>query len=176
MSERISLVDFQKEIFAQIEAFELRGDERLCLRAYSGNHHWAMDANDILHVAQLPRALPFIPSAPPYIKGLLQQDGEVFTVFDLGHILTGVATPLSKSNRVLILQPAMMGGVALLVEKAYSLVSLQALHIEKNEDLIDFGSTVLKLDDSDTLWYWLNFQSLLASSSFATRRLEIQAK
>ena len=72
--------------------------------------NWSMDASDILHVTQLPKALPFIPSAPTHIKGLIQQDGDVYTVFDLGYILNGVPTPMSKSNRVLILQPGLMPG------------------------------------------------------------------
>lgn len=176
MAERSSLVDFQREIFAQIEAFEKRGDERLCLRAVSGKHHWSMDANDILHVAQLPKSLPFIPAAPAYVKGLLQQDGEVFTVFDLGHILNGVPTLLSKSNRVLILQPAMIAGVALLVEKTYSLVAIESMHVDTQEPSIEYGGPVLKNEESDTPWHWLNFQTLLNSPSFATRRLDIQAK
>ena len=95
MAERTSLVDFQRDIFAQIEAFRQRGDERLCLRATSGKNNWALDANDILHVAQLPKLLPFIPAAPADVKGLLQQDGDVFTVFDVGHGLSGVPSPLS---------------------------------------------------------------------------------
>lgn len=176
MSERTSLVDFQRAIFAQIEAFQQRGDERLCLRAVSGKQHWAMDANDILHVAQMPKTLPFIPAAPVYVKGLLQQDGDVFTVFDLGHILSGVPTPLSKSNRVLIIQPAMMAGVALLVEKAYSLISMESMHIDKNNVSVEYSAAVLKIEESDTLWHWLNFQTLLNSPSFATRRLDIKAK
>lgn len=176
MAERTSLVDFQREIFAQIEAFEQRGDERLCLRAASGKNNWAMDANDILHVAQMPKLLPFIPAAPDYVKGLLQQDGEVFTVFDLGHILSGVPTPLSKSNRVLILQPAMIAGVALLVEKAYSLISMESMHVEKDAIPVEYGDVVLKIEETNTPWHWLNFQALLNSPSFATRRLDIQAK
>ena len=176
MAARTSLVDFQREIFAQIEAFKNRGDERLCLRAASGKQQWAMDANDILHVAQMPKSLPFIPAAPVYVKGLLQQDGEVFTVFDLGLILSGVPTPLSKSNRVLILQPAMMAGVALLVEKAYSLISMDSMHIEKSSALIEHSAAVLTIEESNTNWHWLNFQTLLHSSSFAIRRLDIKAK
>ena len=176
MAERTSLVDFQRDIFAQIEAFQQRGDERLCLRAASGKSNWAMDANDILHVAQLPKTLPFIPAAPTYVKGLLQQDGEVYTVFDLGQILSGVPTPLSKSNRVLILQPAMMAGVALLVEKAYSLISMESMHVDKENVRIGFSAAVLRIEESDTPWHWLNFQALLNSPSFATRRLDIQEK
>lgn len=176
MAERTSLVDFQREIFAQIDAFQQRGDERLCLRAASGKINWALDANDILHVAQLPKFLPFIPAAPAYVKGLLQQDGEVFTVFDLGHILSGVPTPISKSNRVLILQPAMMAGVALLVEKAYSLIPMESMHVNKEDASVEYGAEVLKIEESDTPWHWLNFQALLTSPSFATRRLDIKAK
>lgn len=176
MAERTSLVDFQRDIFAQIEAFRQRSDERLCLRATSGKNNWALDANDILHVAQLPKLLPFIPAAPAYVKGLLQQDGDVFTVFDLGHVLSGVPTLLSKSNRVLILQPAMMAGVALLVEKAYSLISMESMHVDKEEHSVEFGTVVLKTDDANTPWHWLNFQALLNSPSFATRRLDIKAK
>lgn len=176
MTERTSLVDFQREIFAQIEAFQQRGEERLCLRAESGKNNWAMDANDILHVAQMPKSLPFIPAAPAYVKGLLQQDGDVFTVFDLGHILSGTPTLLSKSNRVLILQPAMMAGVALLVEKAYSLISMESMHVHTKIVPIEYGSAVLGIETSETPWHWLDFETLLNSSAFATRRLDIQAK
>lgn len=176
MAKRTSLVEFQREIFAQIEAFQQRGDERLCLRAASGKINWAMDASDILHVAQLPKLLPFIPAAPAYVKGLLQQDGEVFTVFDFGHLLNGIATPLNKSNRVLILQPAMIAGVALLVEKAFSLIPMESMHVDTDGSSIEYGSTVMKIEESNTSWHWLNFQTLLNSPSFAARRLDIQAK
>lgn len=173
---RTSLIEFQKAIFAQIDEFEARGDERLCLRAFSGLHSWAMDANDISYVTQLPKELPFIPAAPTYIKGLLHHDGEVFTVFDLAQILYGSPTPFNKSNRVLILHSALMTGVALLVEKTYSLISMDAMHVDKNEEPVEFGALAIKTEDSETPWHWLNFQQLLASPSFATRRLDIQAK
>lgn len=172
---RQGLVEFQRQIFAQIEAFKQRGDERLCLRAEAGALGWAMDANDIVHVAQLPKTLPLIPAAPPYVRGLLQNDGDVYTVFDLGHILTDLPTPAHKGNRILMLHPALMANTALLVDNTYSLSAMESFHVDDTMTPAPLGTTVLRDNETDIAWNWLNFQALLTSSAFATRRLDIHA-
>ena len=50
------------------------------------------------------------------------------------------------------------------------------MHFDKEEHSVEFGTVVLKTDDANTPWHWLNFQALLNSPSFATRRLDIKAK
>ena len=174
MSNRVSLVDFQSAIFKQIDAFRERGDERLCLRASTGKINWAMDAGDILYVTQLPRNITRIPSAPRYIRGLIQQDSDVYTVFDLGEILSGVPTPLNKSNRVLVLHPALLSGVALLVEKTYSLIPMDDMQRDEVTKSVQYGDIVLKEEHDNQSWHWLNFPELLAGTSFAIRRVDIQ--
>ena len=174
MSARVNLVDFQNAIFKQIDAFRERGDERLCLRVLSGKINWAMDSGDILYVAQLPRDITRIPSAPRYIRGLIQQDSDVYTVFDLGEILTGTPTPLNKSNRVLVLHPALLSGVALLVEKTYSLIPMDDMQRNDDAQPIQYSEISLKEEFYNQSWHWLNFPELLASPSFAIRRMDIQ--
>ena len=173
--QRQGLVEFQRQIFAQIDAFQQRGDERLCLRADAGSIAWAMDANDIVHVTQLPRNIPLIPAAPSYVRGLLQSDGEVYTVFDLGHILSDTPTPVHKSNRVLMLHPSLMANTALLVDKTYSLSAIESFHVDPDTSPAPLGTTVLRDNETDSAWNWLDFQALLTSSAFATRRLDIHA-
>jgi chemotaxis signal transduction protein len=130
--QRQGLVEFQRQIFAQIAAFQQRGDERLCLRADAGSIAWAMDANDIVHVTQLPRNIPLIPAAPSYVRGLLQSDGEVYT-----------PTPVHKSNRVLMLHPSLMANTALLVDKTYSLSAIESFHVDPDTSPAPLGTTVM---------------------------------
>jgi hypothetical protein len=53
---------------------------------------------------------------------------------------------------------------------------MDAFHVDNQDSSIEHGASTLKTEESDTVWYWLNFQTLLGSSSFTARRLDIQAK
>ncbi len=172
-----SLVDFQHAIFAQIAAFQERGDERLCLRANAGDLHWAMDSGDIHLVAQMPKSLPNIPAAPAHILGLVQHDSEVYTVFDFGAILTGKLTPRRNHNRVLVLHHDLLPGAALLVERTYSLIPMDDMLVSSTPVTHELADTMLAtktgLEGRQENWNWLNFEKLLSGPAFASRRAEV---
>lgn len=174
----LDLVAFQKEIFDRISEYKNRGDERLCIRAISGGVNWAIDGSDITHVAQMKKNHVPIPGTPSFIKGLIQQDGEIYTIFDLGEILTGQNTTYSKSNRILMLHQNIMQGVALLVESTPGLLPLEQFdQVDLEDDNLPFYAEVaLALSDESEYWYWLDLQKLLKSNAFQPRRLDVNAK
>lgn len=173
-----SLVDFQKSIFEQIDAFKSRGDERLVVRFSAGGLHWAMDAETVENVNQLPKVVPTIPAAPGYIRGLVQQEGNVLTVFDLGYLLTQRATPVNRTNRVLMLNTRLAMGTALLVDKTFGLVPLSTLVPATNQTALNavaekwVDSRWVHEDSEQTIWHWLQPDSLLNDAAFAVRRAQ----
>lgn len=173
-----SLVDFQKSIFDQIEAFKSRGDERLVVRFSSGGLYWAMDSSAIVNVSQLPPNMPLVPAAPQYVRGLVQQDGNVLTVFDLGHMVSGKMTPKNRTNRVLTLGNHLALASALLVEKTFSLVSLPSMLPTGDQGKLPASVQAWvegrwKHEDSaNIIWHWIHPDALLADAAFASRRTQ----
>lgn len=173
-----SLVDFQKSIFEQIEAFRSRGDERLVIRFLAGGVHWAMDSEIITSVSQLPNSMPVIPAAPSYIKGLVQQEGNVLTVFDIGQLVSGKPSPKNRANRVMMVQSNLSLATAFLVEKTFGLVPLTSLI--SSQDETDVPSAVAQWVDSRWLhedspgivWHWIQPDTLLNDPAFVSRRTQ----
>jgi chemotaxis signal transduction protein len=169
----MSLVDFQKSIFAQIEEFQSRGDERLVVRFLAGGMYWAMDAENINSVSLLPSSLSTIPAAPANIRGLVQQDGNVLTVFDFGKILTDIKTPVHRSNRVLMMAPGLAVGTGLLVEKTYGMVpitTLKPVAMEAGDDARWTHSKWTHDDTEDAVWNWLQIDTFLNDGLFSAKR------
>lgn len=173
-----SLVDFQKSIFDQIESFKSRGEERLVIRFLSGGLHWAIDSETIANVSLLPNTMPVIPAAPSYIRGLVQQDGNVLTVFDLGQLITGKPTPKTRTNRVLMLHSNLALATALLVEKTFGLVSLDSLSASSEKTIVPSAverwvdSRWIHDDSSDVIWHWIQPDTLLTDAAFVSRRTQ----
>jgi chemotaxis signal transduction protein len=168
----MSLINFQKSIFEQISAFQSRGDERLVIRFFAGGVFWVMDASDISNVSLLPPTLSIIPAAPASVRGLVQQEGYVLTVFDFGKILTSVKTPVHRSNRILMLDPDISIGVGLLVEKTYGMVSIETLLPTFSENGIGSKWTHSQWTHNDTegaVWNWLKLDTFLNDGLFSAK-------
>lgn len=166
----VNLVEYQKKIFSHIDEFQEKGDEHIAVRFLSGGIHWAFDAADLVSVNQMPRAPTIIPSAPKYIKGLMQQEGNILSIFDISHLVNEQQTALKKSNRVLVIHPNITTGVAFLVEKTYSLVPIESLIATKSKYHTTWSNTAFKHEDSNEVWHWIHIKDLLNNPAFNTIR------
>lgn len=162
----VNLVEYQKTIFKHIDDFQAKGDESLAVRFYAGGIYWAFDASDLLSVNQMPKQPTVIPGAPSHIKGLTQQEGNILSIFDVGHIIHGDDTPYTKSNRVLVIHPSLATGVAFLVEKTYSLVPIESLIAATPKYHMPWSNTAYTHEDSNDTWHWINTRILLNDPAF----------
>ena len=166
----VNLVEYQKTIFKHIDDFQAKGDESLAVRFYAGGIYWAFDSADLLSVSQMPKRPTVIPGSPDHIRGLTQQDGDVLSIFDYGHIIHGDKTQFSKSNRVLVVHPALTVGVSLLVDKTYSLVPIESLIAASPKYTMPWSNTAYTHEDSTEVWHWINIKTLLTDPAFNTIR------
>ena len=171
---KTDLVGFQQKLFAQIDSQKQIDEERLCLRAFAGAP-WLLDTNDIVYVSQVPAKYTIIPKADPAIKGLVQHDGEVYSVFDLGLIITGQPTAATKSNRILLLQSGIAQGTAFLVEYTPSLLPVSSFSMTTTEN-IPYAFASLIENDSEAIWNWLDLKTLLEHPIFLNKRAELAYK
>jgi len=157
MSIQISPIELQQNSLDNSQ--NLNSDYSLCLCILAGNIKWAMDTNDIIHVTQMPKKEVLIPQAPPHIRGLVQKNGEIYTIFDFGYIINGLLTDTKKSNRLLFINPILISGVAILVEKSYSPVSLHNFKtIGAGEH--ELSELTVVENSKEQYFQWLHFERL----------------
>ena len=70
-----------------------------------------------------------LPGAPPHVRGVMNLRGQLLTVVDLGHRLTGKPTPATEGSIVVITASDRVLG--LLVEDVHDVQELQVLPTER---------------------------------------------
>jgi purine-binding chemotaxis protein CheW len=103
------------------------GGEKLLVVEMAGGLY-GLDSRTVREIVAVLEAAR-LPGAPPHVRGVVNLRGQLLTVVDLGHRLTGTATPAGEGSIVVITASDRVLG--LLVDDVHDVQELQVVPTER---------------------------------------------
>jgi twitching motility protein PilI len=166
MAARTDLRKFQQSLIERLQNSNGQATLNARLGFEVGEESWLVDLTGISEVLTVPPLEP-VPLARKWLLGIANIRGHLYSVVDFAAFLGQPRQELTSSSRLLLLNPRLARGVALLVRSTYGLRHEGQF---KADGSFDSGiATWLKRgyrDDSGRQWRELDPQQLAAHPGF----------
>lgn len=161
------LLKYQQNLFDQMAVLKEKGDDSLAIPFSAGGHSLLIPAESVFAVDSNKEYIA-VPSSPSWILGLTQFQGDVYTVFDLGALLSPhLKNTRSRKGRLIILKSEYAYGVALWVDQLFSSVPFSDFFEIDAEPEQEWVSHLLWLKEfQETEWSLIHPESFFQLSWF----------
>lgn len=161
------LVEFQKRLNANLDAADKSNELTSMLGFVSAGKHWLINLGDLREVEAVPpkNLLPQIQLAKPWVLGVANFKGYIYTMIDLQLFLGGDITTLSMNSRSLLLGHRFLVQPALVVPEIIGLVgtvTLSEMPMDSVSDRSKWTKRIFKTPDG-VVWEELDLLMLTES-------------
>lgn len=165
MSKRVSLKQFQQDLSARLQNAAAYSTLASRLGVRVGTENWLVDLSEISEVIA-PLACVRVPLAQPWLLGVSNIRGKLYSVVDLPAFSGQPAVTPSADNRLLLVHGQFAVNAALLVNQTLGLRNLD-LYQQQNSTTTDaewlHGHYQ---DDRAVIWKSLDMQTLVTHPVF----------
>ena len=168
MAGKSTLKNYQANILERLEEAKKVGSAAPAgyLGVIIAGKHILVNMQEISETLPLMEIYP-VPLVKPWFLGVANVRGVLYAINDIGQLLSGLATTVSSSTRVLLMSDEVTSHVAFLVEKLVGLRKLEGM--QKVSDTLEHAFCMrhdVYEDQDGNQWMVLDCEKLVQSKEF----------
>lgn len=167
MAKTSNLREFQESILLKLKEATQQGSVASTSRLgiSSGSKNYLINLNEVKEVLPVP-PLQSIPLTKPWFLGIANVRGNLYNISDLAQFMGMPPTHRSINNRIVLLSTESTTQVALVIESLIGLRSVEAMQLQKNNDMNLAFSKKSYVDDDNNEWFELDIESIVQNQDF----------
>lgn len=167
MAKTSNLREFQESILLKLKEATQQGSVASTSRLgiSSGSKNYLINLNEVKEVLPVPPLQP-IPLTKPWFLGIANVRGNLYNISDLAQFMGMPPTHRSINNRIVLLSTESTTQVALVIESLIGLRSVEAMQLQKNNDMNLAFSKKSYVDDDNNEWFELDIESIVQNQDF----------